>query len=286
MEDAAAKVEDNNRKGRHGRAARKRRRKLRSIQEAEEALRTGQPIVKVYEVLPTDRGQVWPAVYERRTFHKWTAADEMTIVGQLGYLPGNVINIATRAREVSALEQQGEKEEPVVVQLYPIVVREECKTGKGRKRKRKCLDDDKEAGTTEETLIEPFPTMYWLTHPTLRILVSKLELQSLGSTLEKRLATETGALDRMKLAHEAYGRERCRLLTKADNELVNNRGWGSAFDESRGVAGIRNHAAVKCLHAHAAHYLSGGPGSSDNIVGQWVMQRVEAIIKDNNEKST
>ena len=33
------------------------------------------------------------------------------------------------------------------------------------------------------------------------------------------------------------------------------------------VAGIRNHGAVKCLHAHAAHFWSG---CKDNVVSEEV----------------
>jgi hypothetical protein len=275
----------------NGRAARRRRRKLRGIQEAEDAIREGRTIDlaenRDASVLPQDRSKVWPAVYERRTFHKWNTEDESLLVGQLGYIPGNVINISARADAVSFLTNKGEEQKaPVVVQLYPIVMREEHNGGncgrrfKSRKRVRHNADDGAakdEGGEGDESaaLIEPFPTMYWLTHPMMRVLVSKLELEGFGLKLEKRLSSEPEAMESMKRAHACYGQERNRLLTDSDRALVHQRNWDAAFVETRGVAGIRNHAAIKCLHAHAAHFLSGGCGSTDNLVGKWVLQEVE-----------
>lgn len=285
-------TDSSKRSGRPGRAARRRRRKVRSILAAEAAIRSGaaatsgsavQPSAQESSsVLPSDRNQVWPAVYERRTFHKWTKEDETDLVGQLGYLPGNVIHISTRAKAVGCLDN-ADAQAPAVVQLYPMVLREEYKGGKanGRRfksRKRRCTDD---ASKDDTSLIEPFPTIYWLTHPTLRVLVSKLELESFGARLEKRLANEEKAMESMRRAHEAYGQERKQLLTDSDRALVQERKWDAAFSENRGVAGIRNHASIKCLHAHAAHFLSGGSGSSSNVVGKWVMEEVEKILRNN-----
>jgi hypothetical protein len=285
------KDEKGKRSGRPGRAARRRRRKVRSIQEAEEAIRAGHKLEPA-SVLPSDRSQVWAAVYERRTFHKWSKDDETMLVGQLGYVPGNVINISTRAERVACLKKAssgGDDQAPAVVQLYPMVLRVEYEGGKsdGRRfksRKRRRQNEDNEKKDEDKSLIEPFPTIYWLTHPMLRVLVSKLELGSLGSEIEKRLASDSEAMASMKRAHESYGKERQQLLTESDRALVRERKWDSAFAENRGVAGIRNHAAIKCLHAHAAHFLSGGSGSSDNVVGQWVMEEVEKLLEKNTEK--
>jgi hypothetical protein len=76
----------------------------------------------------------------------------------------------------------------------------------------------------------------------------------------------------MEKAHASYGLERYQLLTVSDMELIRGRGWEAAFAASRGEAGIHNYAAVKCLHAHAAHYLSEPIGTANNVVGEWVMQ--------------
>ena len=55
------------------------------------------------------------------------------------------------------------------------------------------------------------------------------------------------------------------------------RRWSSRL-ENLGIAGIRNFAAVKCLHAHCAHVLSGGAGSQDNVVGHWVVEALRQRI--------
>jgi hypothetical protein len=79
----------------------------------------------------------------------------------------------------------------------------------------------------------------------------------------------------MERAHAAYGKLRRELLTHQDLELIRERRWESSFSIKRGVAGSANYRAVKCLHAHAAHYLSECAGSADNAVGHWVTKEVE-----------
>ena len=87
----------------------------------------------------------------------------------------------------------------------------------------------------------------------------------------------------MKEAHQAYGEDRFSIITPEDGEFIKSRRWDSALDASRGVAGIRNPAAIKCLHAHAAHYWSG---CSKNIVGQWVAEEVLCLLQEQQEETT
>ena len=145
--------------------------------------------------------------------------------------------------------------------------------------------------SSNELLLEPFPTIFWVTHPRIKALVSKLELERMGTEyetiLKEDLQKENGAdgtlpedsaLASMKKAHLAYGQERRDLLLPQDWANIQQRHWESAFDVStRGVAGIRNHATVKCLHAHAAHYWSG---CRDNVVGKWVADRVVKMLQE------
>ena len=423
-----------------------------------------------------DRHLTWPGILELRKQQKQLSAqDEIALLSQLGYVPGNAIGVVARVKDlptrrcrepisISASStkscvgdesnttgiQQGQQQQsvapaqpqqkqqlkqelllfpndppetPVVVQLYPLVLRNECEGGKTKGRKFKSRkrsnhtkkrprlqkqqddddDDDKnnnddddddddenhsvvdstrqsiksgmedshrgnscngnttrtnnqetaETGTgnkgpnppghdtqdaeepsnnkSGEVVVEPFPTIYWLTHPLLRVWVSKLEVQGFGIQLEKRLQQDQPSLQRMYRAHEAYGHERIQLLSllptttpsasssythKASHEehkskgispvdqdddddlgdrsgkqplhtsnknknddtngnINNNQGeswWISTLGASRGISGIRNYGAIKCLHAHIAHYLSHGPGSQDNVVGQWILE--------------
>ena len=128
-------------------------------------------------------------------------------------------------------------------------------------------------------IIEPFPTIFWLTCPKLRILISRLETGKDNNVkqLEMKLKQNPQALQSMKEAHLAYGKLRWDLLTQDDREKVIHRGWKPSLGVERGVAGIRRHDTIKCLHTHAAHYLSG---EEKNIVGKWVMEAVQSLIQE------
>jgi hypothetical protein len=272
-------------RNRPGRSSRRRKAKLRAIQEAEEKLWNGE--IEPIKGTPNDRDRIWPGVLERRSV-KWLDADETALVGQLGYLPGNAVAVAARSSQVPKLKIEGDV--PIVLQLYPIAVRDAYAGGKSDGRKFKGRkrgpskqpdpnDEDKDA--EEQHLIEPFPTMYWVTHPLLRTLTSKLELGQSHNVkiLEKLLSTNETALESMKTAHIAYGEGRWKLLTEGDQTEMESRQWKGALAEKTGVAGIRKPFAIKCLHAHLAHHLSGGPGSEENVVGKWVLEELCNIVE-------
>jgi hypothetical protein len=304
-------------------------------------------------VLPIDRDHIWPAVLEIRhhqntnndcgtttTPSRWTKQDNLALMGQLGYVPGNAIQVVCRVKdlylqhhcsmEMNLFQQQQTfdsatttdddtdnnnnhiNNSPVVVQLYPMVYRNPHAGGKSggkrfklRKRQKMVLPStkidppntplsgvpttttattstlecttEKQRNIDDSMLVEPFPTIYWLTHPLLRCIVSKLELEGFGLQLERRLQDDDSndAVRMMQLAHGAYGQERYQFLSESDRQLIQEYHWETAFATSRGVAGIsKNCMAVKCLHAHLAHYLSNGMGSQYNIVGQWVWEEI------------
>jgi hypothetical protein len=272
-------------RNRNGRSSRRRQAKLRAIQVAEEKLWNGEseenmPVTGI----PSDRNRTWPGVIERRS-GKWRKEDEASLVGQLGYLPGNGVAVAARSSQFPKLGIQGDV--PIILQLYPIAIRDTYLGGKsdGRKFKSRKRGNIKEQASNEEDqeeqeMIEPFPTTYWLTHPLLRTLTSKLELGKSHNVkvLESKLAADSSALASMKTAHESYGQARWDLLTKADQELMESRQWKGAL--TTGVAGIRKPFAIKCLHAQLAHYLSGGPGSEENLVGRWVVKELYNMVKE------
>lgn len=270
------------RKNRPGRSSRRRKAKIRAIHKAEEKLWNGGEVTEAIAGTPGDRGRVWRGVLQRRS-ERWLEADEIALVRQLGYLPGNAVAVAARSTRVPQLKIDGDV--PIVLQLYPIAIRDVYAGGKSdgrkfksRKRgptKRPDVNDD-ETDMDGQLLIEPFPTMYWLTHPLLRTLTSKLELGQTNNVkmLEKRLANDELALESMKTAHKAYGEARWQLLTREDQTEIQSRQWEGSLAQNAGVAGIRKPFAVKCLHTHLAHHLSGGPGSEHNIVGMWVLEEI------------
>jgi hypothetical protein len=275
-----------------GRNARRRRKKVLAIEAAAaEAVFCGSSSTvncKSNSILPQDRGYIWPAV---RDLCQLSDNDKQALVGQLGYLPGNAIKITARIKDYFPKFHGGD--EPLVLQLYPLVLRDESDSTKSRRKRKRQQDDDScdshvgKNSARKNTVIEPFPTMYWVTHPRFRALISKLELtQQQTSTgtfggnifrFQERLQEESEALASMKLAHEHYGKQRYDLITKKDWDWIEQRKWGGAFALSRGVAGIRNHAGIKCLHAHAAHYWSG---CHDNVVGQWVSEEIVSLLKE------
>jgi len=165
-----------------------------------------------------------------------------------------------------------------------------------------------------QQIIEPFPTLYWLTSPLLRTYISKLEISKEFNVpkMEQRLRSSPSHLSQMERAHESYGSKRWELLTPADRANIEKRGWKGALDERRGVAGIRRRDCVKCLHAHAAHYLAqvaerrggraataddddenakrggevggGLEGDDLNLVGKWTMEAVLDLVKNQQQQ--
>jgi uncharacterized protein len=95
----------------------------------------------------------------------------------------------------------------------------------------------------------PMPTRYWLVDPELREAVSRLESRGGVKAAEAAVAP-----DALAAAHDAYAAERDALIPP---ERPGPRPSG-------GVGGTRQ--GVKCLHAHLAWWLAGGP----DPVGEWV----------------
>jgi len=295
------------RKNKMGRSSRRRQAKIKDIQKAEERIWNGDSIQEVAKTsVPTDRDKVWPGVLERRGENGLTSAEEAALVGQLGYLPGNAICVAARAQHVPLLPVDDNV--PIVLKLYPLAIRDAYAGGKsggrkfkGRRRgKSMSATADNETAATDpkdeaigqhdntkegSPLLEPFPTHYWLTHPILRTLTSKLELSDHVRVMEERLRSDPKALESMHRAHHAYGQQRWESLTEDDLNLVKKRKWEPALDSRRGVAGITRPTTIKCLHTHLAHYLSGGRGCEDNVVGKWVLESLTKTLQERNSAS-
>lgn len=288
----------NHTKRRRGRASRRRRKKVLEIEQAEQRHTTlledfASPPILATTNIPIDRNTIWPHCIHFQD--KFSNADKTSLISQLGFLPGNAIHITCRLNQIPGLKGTSPNE-PVAIQLYPLASRlQSGMTGKARKRKLyNASDTDITAASDAATdnsashhkqvvVIEPFPTMFWLTHPLLRILISKLEVIGFGITLEKRLQEQTEYLERMGRAHKAYGHERFGLLNATDLRLIQERNWTSAVNDTKGVSGIRKPEAVKCLHAHVAHYLSRP--DDENIVGKWVMAEIEQMLQQKNKES-
>ena len=103
----------------------------------------------------------------------------------------------------------------------------------------------------------PFPTLFWLTCPAAVKAVSRPESEGWIGRFNARAEEDPIFVEALAAAHEDYARERSRGFAQA-------LAWG-------GVGGTGG--GVKCLHAHYANHLAGGP----DPVGAWVAERVEPV---------
>ncbi len=102
----------------------------------------------------------------------------------------------------------------------------------------------------------PMPTRYWLVGPDEVRAVSRLE--SRGGVADASAAV---APEAVADAHRRYAAERDAAIPA---------GW-TGPRPSGGVGGTR--VGVKCLHAHYAWFLAGGP----DPVGRWVHDRLAEV---------
>ncbi len=272
-----------------GRKARRRRKTAAAIEAAVASYAKGdmmattttlQVVSPVTVVLPNDRDLEWPALKEICSLED---DDRLMLVAQLGYCPGNAVSVVARINDAFHGDQWKDNLAPLVLKLYPLVLRNESDGTKHRRKRQGKANEElsmSQDAEQKQPLVEPFPTMFWITHPRFKALISKMELQNRGIQYEKKLQEDPNALDSMKYAHLAYGEERQSMITSQDREFIHERRWESALDTSRGVAGIRNPGAVKCLHAHAAHFWSG---CKENVVGQWVAEEVTSMLEAEHE---
>ena len=156
--------------------------------------------------------------------------DLKIIARQLGREPRGLLRVARRCPAGH----------PQVLQVYPLM---ENKAG----------------------LLEPFPTIFWLSCPRLVRQIAKLEHQGLICKLEALIQADERLGARYASDHLAYQRERWSLLTEHDKLLVRrDPRWWAAFWE-RGIGGLGELGRVKCLHLHYAHHLA-----RCNVIGEWI----------------
>jgi hypothetical protein len=97
----------------------------------------------------------------------------------------------------------------------------------------------------------PFPTLFYLTCPTLVAAVSRLESDAGVQAWSARLAAEPVLARAVGAAATATRRRRRELVRRYDLKMVDG---GASL--STGVGGVGDVRAVKCLHAHVAHALA------------------------------
>ena len=80
-------------------------------------------------------------------------------------------------------------------------------------------------------------------------------------------ATRSQLAAALASAHRSYAAARWGTLTADDQQFCADRGYTSVLRDT-GVAGLRFENQIKCLHAHCAHALAGGP----NPIGTRVLE--------------
>jgi len=113
----------------------------------------------------------------------------------------------------------------------------------------------------------PFPTLFYLTCPTLVAAVSRLESGGGVRAWSARLATAPTPARDVAVAATAARRRRRELVRRYDLTMIDE---GASL--ATGVGGVGDVRAVKCLHAHVAHALAR-PGYA---FGRAVFAEVEA----------
>lgn len=201
---------------------------------------------------------------------------------QLGYKPVNLVRVGA----FSCINP----DEPVVAVLYPLLSNrlggrydstgnENGMPGWRRKGARSIAQEggEERMGADEEDVRhvrtdKPFPTMLWMTCPSLHARVCKLEDRGWIQKLDRRLQESPEHIAAMDAAHRAYAAARWALLTDEDRAFVVSKDWEEPLRDT-GIAGIRNFGAVKCLHCHLAHHLSFP--SHGNVIGQWAKELLD-----------
>ena len=139
-------------------------------------------------------------------YEPMSEADEVIVAEQLGRMPRGIAGIGWRCP----------CGKPGVIVTYPQ------------------LDD----GT-------PFPTTFYLTHPSAVTACSRLEASGIMAELTQRVQTDPELAAAYQRAHEAYLAARREL---GDDSIFGDFSAGGMPDR------------VKCLHALVGHALAAGPG--------------------------
>lgn len=104
-----------------------------------------------------------------------------------------------------------------------------------------------------------FTTLYWLTCPMQIDHLSRCESAGWIQRLEDTVQKNINARERMNDLHGEYAFRRRRAVGAGRlAELRRNRPHLANSLEQTGIAGVKDTAHIKCLHAHAAYHLVQG----------------------------
>ena len=215
----------------------------------------------------------WTKQQQQQQHHFTAQEDAQVVKQQLGYVPLNFHSISAKTRNG----------EPIAIQTYPLISSSSTTTTK--------------IGCSTQK--QPFPTLFWLTHPDISKAIAELERRGHVALLEEQLNNNLEYTQQFYNNHVDYANDRWDSLTKTDQDwlLLNNNDIDDAtlcstigrmrhMVRESGIAGanfvrstLPNNTpsssiiipSIKCLHAHYGHYRS----TEKNIVGMWVHQLLQ-----------
>lgn len=103
---------------------------------------------------------------------------------------------------------------------------------------------------------KPFPTLYWLIDPYLKIELGKIEMIGWVKKIENDIISSDLKLkESLKQDHITYQKERIKTFESLGfkKENLNENLFQQIY--KTGIAGIRNFETVKCLHTQYAAHL-------------------------------
>lgn len=116
-----------------------------------------------------------------------------------------------------------------------------------------------------------FPTLFWLTCPSLARACGALENAGMVAEMRERAGADHDFGTRLERAHESYRDARLALIAPGDLEVLRAKypGQYRALTET-GVGGLADFRGVKCIHLHLADWLA----RDVNPVGEEAMARI------------
>lgn len=109
---------------------------------------------------------------------------------------------------------------------------------------------------------QPFPTLFWLIDPELRLRLDRLEAGGAIADLQRDINDSAELRRTMLEDHQKHKALRASFLSAEERQYLESRGMMSALD-SRGIGGIADADRVRCLHTwYAAHCVE------PNTIGQ------------------
>ena len=214
---------------------------------------------------------------------------QQLVRNQLGYLPDNFVRIS--AWTGTDDNENDQDKEPVAIQCYPL-------NGGAKRRRQRAATK-----TTHTPLLgTPFPTMFWLTSPSISKAIGGLEREGYIQVFEERLASSsseesTTLAQRLIQCHQEQAQLRWQSLSDDDRALLCLEHPPSVprmrnMLQYSGIAGTNFTTtavssssdnivvvvpSIKCLHTHYAHYRStrNMKDATQNPVGEMIHEQLQ-----------